>query len=201
MFIWSDVTVREDTRRLHTSKCVKFEIQKIKYLFITIKVQLITINSVIPYISETDSTSSSLKKKKIPSREKEERKKRWKREEEERREKEREREREEEKGERKGKRENEMGKKRRENEREGEGEERRGRERRGENRKSGTKRVSPSPNAFPSTKLGNNTTPIEGRLGKNTTPTGRRSIGIETESPGGSPVKTTKPRRFITCRI
>ena len=42
----------------------KFKIQKIKYFFITIKVQLITISSVIPYISETNITSSSLKKKK-----------------------------------------------------------------------------------------------------------------------------------------
>ena len=41
----------------------KFKIQKIKYLFISIKVQLITISSVIPYISETNSTSNSLKKK------------------------------------------------------------------------------------------------------------------------------------------
>ena len=61
----------------------------------------------------------------------------------------------------------------REKEREGEGEERRGRERRIENRESGTKNVPPSPNAFPSTKLGNNITPIKGRLGKNTTPTSR----------------------------
>ena len=90
-----------------------------------------------------------------------------------------------------------MGKKRRkkriENEREGEGEERRGRERRGENRKSGTKSVLPSPDTFPSSKLENNTTPIEGRLGKNTTPTGRRSIETEIESLGGSPAKMTKP--------
>ena len=63
MFIWSDITVREDTRRLHTSERAKFKIQKIKYLFIIIKVQLITISSVIPYISETNSTRSSLKKK------------------------------------------------------------------------------------------------------------------------------------------
>ena len=79
--------------------------------------------------------------------------------------------------ERKGKRENEMWKKRRkegrENEREGEGEERRGRERRIENRESGIRNVPPSPNAFPSTKLGNNITPIKGRVGKNTTPTSR----------------------------
>ena len=61
----------------------------------------------------------------------------------------------------------------RENEREGEGEERRGRERRIENRESGIRNVPPSPDASPSTKLGNNITPIKGRLGKNTTPTSR----------------------------
>ena len=166
LIIWSDVTVREYTRRLHTSEC-KIKIQKITYLFITIKVQFITISSVIPYISETNSTSNSLKKKNPQEKKKEgkgkvkERKKRWKRGEEEKRE--------EEQGERKEKRR----KKRRENEREGEGEERRGRERRGENRESDTRNVSPSPDAFPSAKLGNNTTPIKGRLGKNTTPTGR----------------------------
>ena len=73
--------------------------------------------------------------------------------------------------------ENEMWKKRRndgrQNEGEGEREERRGIERRIENRESGTKSVPPSPNAFLSTKLGNNMTPIKGRLGKNTTPTSR----------------------------
>ena len=52
----------------------KFEIQKIKYLFITIKVQLITISSVIPYISKTNSISSSLKKKKTSREEKKEEK-------------------------------------------------------------------------------------------------------------------------------
>ena len=79
--------------------------------------------------------------------------------------------------ERKGKRENEMWKKRRkegrENEREREREERRGRERRIENGESGTRNVLPSPDTFPSTKLGNNITPIKGRLGKSTTPTSR----------------------------
>ena len=166
----------------------KFKIQKIKYLFITIKVQLITISSVIPYISETNSTSSSLKKKTFErgrGKEKEIEKRRRRKEE-----KEREKEREEEKGERKGKRENEMGKKRRkkrrENEREGEGEERRGRERRGENRESDTRNVPPSPDASPSTKLGDNTTPIKGRLGKNTTPTCRRSTRTEAESRAGN---------------
>ena len=61
----------------------------------------------------------------------------------------------------------------RENEGEGEREERRGRERRIENRESSTRNVPPSPDTFPSTKLGNNMTPIKGRLGKNTTPTSR----------------------------
>ena len=78
---------------------------------------------------------------------------------------------------RKGKRENEMWKKRRkkgkENGREEEREEMRGRERRIENRESGTRNVLPSPDAFTSTKLGNNITTIKGRLGKNTTPTRR----------------------------
>ena len=39
--------------------------------------------------------------------------------------------------------------------------------------KSDTRGVPPSPDTSPSTKLGDNTTPIKGRLGKNTTPTGR----------------------------
>ena len=56
---------------------------------------------------------------------------------------------------------------------EGEGEERRGRERRTENGEDGTRNAPPSPDTFPSTKLGNNMTPIKGRLGKNTTPTSR----------------------------
>ena len=60
-------------------------------------------------------------------------------------------------------------KERRENEGEEEREEMRGRERIIENRESGTRNVPPSPNAFPSTKLGNNMTPIKGRLRKNTT--------------------------------
>ena len=61
----------------------------------------------------------------------------------------------------------------RENEGEGEIEERRGRERRIENRESGISNVPPSPDTSPSTKLGNNMTPIKGRLGKKTTPTSR----------------------------
>ena len=62
----------------------------------------------------------------------------------------------------------------RENEKVGEGEERRGRERKKENGENGTRDAPPSPDSFPSTKLGNNITPIKGRqLGKNTTPTNR----------------------------
>ena len=49
----------------------KFMIQKRKSLFIPMKVQFITISSVIPYISEINSTSSSLKKKKNLKKEKE----------------------------------------------------------------------------------------------------------------------------------
>ena len=73
--------------------------------------------------------------------------------------------------------ENEMWKKRRKEERENEGEgerdERRGRERRTENGEGDTRNAPPSPDTFPSTKLGNNMTPIKGRLGKTTTPTSR----------------------------
>ena len=68
-------------------------------------------------------------------------------------------------------------KKRRKEERENEGKgergERGGRERRTENGEGGTRNAPPSPNTFTSTKLGNNMTPIKGRLGKNTTPTRR----------------------------
>ena len=84
LIIISDVTIRECTKRLLTSECANFKIKKIKRLFIIIKVQLIIISNVIPYISKTNSTSSSLKTK--PLRKKEERKTRWKRGEEEKRE-------------------------------------------------------------------------------------------------------------------
>ena len=73
--------------------------------------------------------------------------------------------------------ENEMWKKRRKEERENEGERERddrgGREMRTENREGDTRNTPPSPDTFPCTKLGNNMTPIMGRLGKNTTPTSR----------------------------
>ena len=65
--------------------------------------------------------------------------------------------------------------KKREEERKKREEERkkRGGRRRIKNRESSTRDAPPSPGAFPSRKLGNNMTPMKGRLGKNTTPTGR----------------------------
>ena len=71
---------------------------------------------------------------------------------------------------RKGKRKNKRWQKRK---KEGEGEERREREREKEKGESGARGALPSPDAFPCTKLGNNMTPMKGRLGKNTTPTSR----------------------------
>ena len=50
-------------------------------------------------------------------------------------------------------------------------EERRERWREKEKGETGARGVLPSADAFPSTKLGNNITPMKGRLGKNTTPT------------------------------
>ena len=64
LIIQLGVTVRECTRRLLTSECAKFKIQKRKHRFIIIEVQLITISSVIPYTSKKNSTRSSLKKEK-----------------------------------------------------------------------------------------------------------------------------------------
>ena len=58
-------------------------------------------------------------------------------------------------------------------EKEGEGEEMRGREKRTKNGENCARGAPPSPDAFPSAKLGNNMTPIKGGLGKNTTPTSR----------------------------
>ena len=61
------------------------------------------------------------------------------------------------------------------------GEEERGRKerrRRKKNRESNARDAPPSPDAFPSTKLGNNMTPIKGRLGKNTTFTCKRTAAL-----------------------
>ena len=48
----------------HQNTQIHAQRKKRKIFFIPTKVQLITINSVIPYISKINSTSSSLKKKK-----------------------------------------------------------------------------------------------------------------------------------------
>ena len=47
-----------------------------------------------------------------------------------------------------------------------------------ENGENDTRDTPPSPDAFPSAKLGNNITPIKGRLRKNTTPTSRDPIEL-----------------------
>ena len=62
-----------------------------------------------------------------------------------------------------------------ERKKEREEEERRERGREKEKGGSGARGALPSADAFPSMKLGNNITPIKGRLGKNTTPTCRRT--------------------------
>ena len=80
---------------------------------------------------------------------------------------------------------------------EGEGEERRGRERRMKNREGGTRSVPPPPDTFPSAKLGNNMTPIKGRLGKNTTPTSRDPIKLNQNLQMSPLVETIKLRNSI----
>ena len=64
----------------------------------------------------------------------------------------------------------------------------RGRERRIENRESDTRSVPPSPDTFPSTKLGNNITPIKGRLGKNITPTSMDPMELN-QNPQANPLR------------
>ena len=49
------------------------------------------------------------------------------------------------------------------------------RKKKNKNRESSARDAPFSPGAFPSTELGNNMTPIEGRLGKNTTPSRKRT--------------------------
>ena len=61
------------------------------------------------------------------------------------------------------------------------------REEEGEDRESSTRSAPPSPDTFPSTKLGNNITPIKGRrLGKNTTPTSRNPTKLN-QKPQANP--------------
>ena len=57
-------------------------------------------------------------------------------------------------------------------------EERRKRGKEKEKGESGARGALPSADAFPSMKLGNNITPIKGRLEKNTTPTCRRIAAL-----------------------
>ena len=73
----------------------------------------------------------------------------------------------------KEKREEEREKREEERKKGREEEERREGGREKEKGESGARGALPSADAFPSTKLGNNITPIKGRLGKNTTPTNR----------------------------
>ena len=76
------------------------------------------------------------------------------------------------KGEKRKGKEERKGRRRKERERERERERReRGREK--EKGERGARGALPSADAFPRTKLGNNITPMKGRLGKNTTPTSR----------------------------
>ena len=65
-----------------------------------------------------------------------------------------------------------------------------------EDRESGTRSAPPSPDAFPSTKLGNNITPIKGRrLGKNTTPTSRDPTKLN-KKPQANP-----PQRRLSLEV
>ena len=59
----TDSSARERTRKLHISEYIISCAKKRKIFFIPMKVQLITVNSAIPYILKINSTSSSLKKK------------------------------------------------------------------------------------------------------------------------------------------
>ena len=61
----TDISARKRPRKLHTSEYTNSCFKKAKLLFIPMKIQLITISSVIPYISGMNSTRSSLKKERI----------------------------------------------------------------------------------------------------------------------------------------
>ena len=134
-------------------------------------------------------TSSSLKKKKKKKRGGRRKGKRWKRGEEEKGWKgfvRNEREKENERWQKRGK--------------EGEGEERRERERGTENGENGARGVLPSPDAFPSAKLGNNITPIKGRLGKTQLPQAEVQRN-RSRIFRWSQAKTFEPRSFIPRKL
>ena len=126
----------------------------------------VMISYIISYILKAHSTSNSAKKKKGQEKEAKDKGERQN----EGKEKEgKEKERKEMKNWRRRKREKRKEeRKKREEERK-----KRGGRRRIKHRESSARDAPPSPGAFPSRKLGNNMTPIKGRLGKNTTPTGR----------------------------
>ena len=71
-------------------------------------------------------------------------------------------------------------------------EERRERGREKEKGENGTRGALPSTDAFPSTKLGNNITPMKGRLGKNTTPTSRSPMELN-QNFQNNPTSTLHP--------
>ena len=66
----TDSLARKRSRKLHTLEYENSYFKK-KLLFISMKIQLITISSAIPYILGMNSISSSLKKKKSQQRERE----------------------------------------------------------------------------------------------------------------------------------
>ena len=161
------------------------------YNQITIKLQSdynrVTISCIIVYILEAHSTSSSLKKKKNKGERQNERKEK-ERKGKERKEKERkEKERKEVEKRRRRKRDGKslVGRKERwrmrggrkdEDEEEGEGKEEEKEKHKME--KAIHEMHRPLQKIFPSTKLGNNMTPIKGRLGKNTTPTSNNPMKL-----------------------
>ena len=71
----TDSLARKRSRKLHTSEYENSYLKK-KLLFISMKIQLITISSAIPYILRMNSTRSSLKKEKISRKRKGEGKRR-----------------------------------------------------------------------------------------------------------------------------
>ena len=81
-----------------------------------------------------------------------------------------------------------------------EGEEERRGERRIKSKKGGTKSVSPPPDVLPSTKLGNNMTPIKGRLGKNTTPISSDPIKLSHKLQMNPPAETIALQNSIPSK-
>ena len=72
------------------------------------------------------------------------------------------------------------------------------RERENEKGESGARGALPSADAFPSTKLGNNITPMKGRLGKNTTPTSRSPTELN-QNFQNNPTSTLHPASTLVA--